>query len=195
VLASSLFVALIGLTFFNSFFGIGLMQLFPLLARKVLDVGHTGLGLMYSCVGIGSILGLILASVLASYPSKGKMILAGAAVYGSVLVLFSFATTYLTALPVLVMMGFCSQIYMVSVQTALQMEVPDQLRGRVMGIYTMTYNMGPLGAAQAGAIAAAVSPAAAILVGGVCIMSMALYLAATNVEVRNLRSDRALARA
>ena len=61
-------------------------------------------------------------------------------------------------------MGACSQVYMIMVQTVLQMEVPDQLRGRVMGIYTMTYNMGPLGAAQAGGFAAAFSPAAAVAV-------------------------------
>lgn len=190
VLSSSLFTALIGLTFFNSFFGIALLQLFPLFVRETLDVGPTGLGFMYSAIGVGSIGGLALASALTSYPDKGKMILGGGFVYGLVILLFAFATWYPIALLVLFFMGFFSQIYMVSVQTALQMEVPDQLRGRVMGIYTMTYNMGPLGATQGGAIAGLVSPAASILVAGAAISLLAGSLALTNREVRELSSAR-----
>jgi hypothetical protein len=69
------------------------------------------------------------------------------------------------------------------------MEVPDQLRGRVMSIYTMTYNMGPLGAAQAGGLAAAFNPATAIIVAGVCIIGLALYLAGANAGLRSLRME------
>lgn len=188
VMSNPLFVALIGLTFFNSFFGTGLLQIFPMIAKEVLDVGPSGLGLMYSAMGVGSLSGLFLASFFGGNPRKGQMILVCAAIYGFVILFFAVATVFWAALVALFLMGGTSQCYMVMVQTALQMEVPDQLRGRVMGIYTMTYNMGPLGAAQSGGIAALFSPATALAVGGLCIIALALYLAVPNAGLRSLRS-------
>jgi MFS family permease len=186
VLSNPLFVALIGLTFFNSFFGTGLLQIFPMIAKEVLAVGPSGLGLMYSAMGVGSLSGLFVASAASGYPRTGRIILACAAIYGLFIVLFAVATVFWAALVVLFFMGGCSQCYMVMVQTALQMEVPDQLRGRVMGIYTMTYNMGPLGAAQSGGVAALFSPAIALFTGGVCIVALALYLALPRTGLRSL---------
>jgi predicted MFS family arabinose efflux permease len=190
VLANPLFTALIGLTFFNSFFGTGLFQIFPMIANEVLDVGPSGLGFMYSAMGIGSLTGLILASVFGKNPRTGQIILTCAAMYGFVILLFAVSTVFWAALVALFLMGGTSQFYMVMVQTALQMEVPDELRGRVMGLYTMTYNMGPLGATQSGGIAAAVSPAAALTVGGLAIIALAIYLTVPSSGLRSLRAER-----
>jgi hypothetical protein len=82
---------------------------------------------------------------------------------------------------------------MITLQTALQLRVPDELRGRVMGVYGMTYNLGPLGALQAGAIADAFGAPAAVALGGFMIMAFALGVAAANGEVRRLQAAPAAA--
>jgi predicted MFS family arabinose efflux permease len=188
VATHALFGLLIGLNFFNSFFGISLLQIFPVYADEVLDVGPSGLGLMYSCIGIGSVAGLLLASVLSNYERRGLLILAGAVIYGLSLIAFSLLDTYVAALVALFFVGATSQIYMNAIQTAIQLRVPDQLRGRVMGIYTMTYNMGPLGAVQAGIVAASFGAPASVQVGGMAIILFAILIATMSPRIRKLGS-------
>jgi MFS family permease len=91
------------------------------------------------------------------------------------------------------LMGAAGTVYMITVQTTLQMRVPDELRGRVMGIYGITHNVGPLGALQAGYIADTVSPPAALIVGGVAIIVFAVGIAYSNRSVRTLQSAPAAA--
>jgi predicted MFS family arabinose efflux permease len=188
VITNALFGMLIGLNFFNSFFGISLLQIFPVYADEVLDVGPSGLGLMYSCIGVGSVAGLVLASALSNYERRGLVILGGAVIYGLSLIAFSLIDRYAAALFALFFVGATSQIYMNAIQTAIQLRVPDQLRGRVMGIYTMTYNMGPLGAVQAGIVAASFGPPASVQVGGVAIILLAVLIATMSPRIRKLGS-------
>jgi sugar phosphate permease len=82
---------------------------------------------------------------------------------------------------------------MITVQTTLQLRVPDELRGRVMGIYGITHNVGPLGALQAGYIADRWSPPAALIVGGVAIIVFAVGIAYSNRSVRTLQGAPAAA--
>ena len=186
--SNSLFAFLIGLTFCNSFFGLSLLQIMPVFARDVFDVGPSGLGFLFSAAGAGSVLGLVIAGTFGQVKRKGLLIIAGAVIYGMFLILFSFSTTFTISLVLLFTMSVFNQIYMISVQTTLQLRVPDELRGRVMGIYTMTFNLGPLGAIQAGALASAFSPGLAVLVGGCAIIVFAASVAAAKPEVRQLQT-------
>jgi MFS family permease len=184
-----IFAVLIGLNFCLSFFGISVLQIFPVFAKDVLDVGAEGLGLMFSALGIGSVVGLILATTLASYERRGLLILCGAAVYGVTLIVFSFSPSYPAALVALFFVGGSSQICMNAIQTALHLQAPDHLRGRIMGTYTMTFNMGPLGATQAGALAAVFGAAVAVQVGGAVIIFVGLLLLFANPALRRLQSE------
>lgn len=184
-----IFVALIGLNFCLSFFGISVLQIFPVFAKEVLDVGAEGLGLMFSALGIGSVVGLVLATSVSSYDRRGLLILSGAVVYGVTLMIFSLSPSYPAALVALFFVGGSSQICMNAIQTAIQLRSPDRLRGRIMGTYTMTFNMGPLGATQAGLVAAAFGAAVAVEVGATVIIAVALLLFFTNTGLRRLRNE------
>ena len=186
--ANSLFAFLIGLTFCSSFFGLSLLQIMSVFARDVLDVGPSGLGFLFSAVSVGSVVGLTVASTLGNIERKGLIIIAGAVTYGMFLIFFAFSTTFALSLVLLFIMSIFNQIYIISVQTILQLRVPDELRGRVMGTYTMTFNLGPLGAIQAGALASAVRPAFAVMIGGSAIIFFAISVAAAKIEIRQLRS-------
>jgi MFS family permease len=184
-----IFAVLIGLNFCLSFFGISVMQIFPVFAKVVLDVGAEGLGLMFSALGVGSVVGLIIATKKASYERRGLQILVGAVVYGVTLIGFSLSPSYPAALVALFFVGGSSQICMNAIQTALHMRAPDRLRGRIMGTYTMTFNMGPLGATQAGALAAAFGAAVAVEVGGTVIILVGLLLLLANPALRRLSNE------
>jgi len=183
-----LFAFLIGMSLFSSFFGMGAQQLYPVFARDILDVGASGLGFLYSAGGIGSMLGMLILGSLGNVERKGLLIVGGATAYGGFLVLFALSASFPLSLAAMFLMGAFSSAYMITVQTALQLRVPDQLRGRVMGIYGISHNIGPLGAMQAGALAAAVSAPFAVTVCGFAIMAFALAVAISNREVRRLQA-------
>jgi MFS family permease len=181
-----IFAFLIGMTFFNSLFGSAAFQLMPVFARDILDVGPTGLGIFFSVGAIGSLIGAGVAGYLGDGGRKGLMIVGGATLYGSMLILFALSSFYPLSLLAFFGMGISNQLYMVSIQTTLQMRVPDELRGRVMGVYGMTYNIGPLGGMQAGAVASFAGAPVAVAVGGIAIIAFAVGVAASRPQVRRL---------
>jgi MFS family permease len=75
---------------------------------------------------------------------------------------------------------------MIIIMTTLQDRVPDALRGRVMGIFGMTWSMMTLGAMQAGFIAEAVSAPFAVALGGVAVAVFTLAVAVASAQVRRL---------
>ena len=184
-----IFATLIGLNFCLSFFGISVFQIFPVFAKDVLDVGAEGLGLMFSAVGAGAVAGLILATGLASFERRGLLILCGAIVYGLALMIFSLSPSYPAALIALFFVGGSSQVCMNALQTALQLRAPDRLRGRIMGTYTITFNMGPLGGMQAGVLAATFGAAVAVEIGAAVIILVAGFLLLSNPMLRRLRTE------
>jgi MFS family permease len=188
-----IFAFLIGMTFFNSLFGSAAFQLMPVFARDILDVGATGLGLFFSVGAIGSLIGAGVAGYLGDSERKGLLIVGGATLYGSMLVLFAASTFYPLSMLAFFAMGVSNQLYMVSIQTTLQMRVPDELRGRVMGVYGMTYNIGPLGGMQAGAVASIASAPIAVGLGGLAIIAFAVGVAASRPQVRRLQTPQVTA--
>ncbi len=95
---------------------------------------------------------------------------------GLALMLFSRSPAMGPALAMLLLVGFCNTFYLTQVTTFLQTHVPDQLRGRVMSIYSLCWNLLPLGGLLAGALAAAVDARFAVLFGGAMVAANALLL-------------------
>jgi MFS family permease len=80
-------------------------------------------------------------------------------------------------------------MYMISIQSSLQIMVPDHIRGRVMGFYGMTWSIMPLGGMQASGLASLFTAPIAIAIGGLAVVFFALGPATLNPKVRNLSSN------
>jgi predicted MFS family arabinose efflux permease len=122
---------------------------------------------------------LIVAYLAARFRRRGLVILVGAAGMGLALAVFSQARGLGLALPVLAGVGFSNTFYLTQVSTHLQQAVPDHLRGRVMSLYALCWNLLPLGGLLGGALAAAVDARFAVLVGGAMVAANALVLLAS----------------
>jgi MFS family permease len=186
--ANFLFAFLIGMSFFNSFFGFSTNQMMPVFAKDILHVGSWGQGVMLSITGVGAMLGILAIGYLGDTERKGLLIIGGASLFGAFIILFAVSTFFPLSLLALFLMGAAGSIYMITVQTSLQMRVPDELRGRVMGIYGVTHNIGPLGAMQAGLLASAFSAPVALSIGGLAIILFALGVAYSRRDVRALQT-------
>jgi MFS family permease len=175
-----IFAALISLALFNAVFGLSYVTLLPIFADVYFQTGSAGFGLLNAAHGIGALIGtLIVASIAARIRRRGPIILAGAACMGVGLVVFSRAPGLALALPMLAGVGFSNTFYLTQVSTHLQQTVPDRLRGRVMSLYSLCWNLLPLGGLLGGVLAAAVDARFAVLFGGAMVAANALVLLAS----------------
>ena len=171
------FASLISLALFNAMFGLSYITLLPVFADTYFGMGSTGYGLLSAAHGAGSMLGtLIIATVVQQILRPGKIMLAAATCMGVALMLFSRSPAIGVAIPMLALTGFCSTFYLTHVTMIIQQTVPDHLRGRVLSLYSLCWNLLPLGGLLAGALAAAVDARFAVLVGGVLVAANALLL-------------------
>jgi MFS family permease len=102
------------------------------------------------------------------------------------LIVFAFSKYYLLSLAVACALGIASQFYMTTINTILQVNLPDELRGRVMGIYGLTWELMPVGGMIAGTIAEFADAPTAVAVGGLFVAMMALGSAVYLPNVRRL---------
>ena len=189
---NGIFAFLIGMTFFNSFFGMSYVLLMPVFAVDVLEVGARGQGFLLGAGGVGSLATTIWLGARGGFQHRGLAIVGGAIVFGLGVVVFGitshFLGWYALALALMVAVGISNSIYMISIQSSLQMLVPDNVRGRVMGFYSMTWSIMPLGGLQAGALASVswIGAPFAVAIGGGAVALFALATGAFNGRIREL---------
>ncbi|HEY7040681.1 MAG TPA: MFS transporter [Methylomirabilota bacterium] len=174
------FAALICLALFNAAFGLSYVTLLPIFSDVYFQTGSAGYGLLNAAHGLGALAGtLLVASLATRLRRRGLVILMGAAGMGLGLVAFSRVPTLGPALPILAAVGFSNTFYLTQVSTQLQQTVPDHLRGRVMSLYALCWNLLPIGGLLGGLMAAAVDARFAVSVGGAMVAGNALLLLAS----------------
>jgi len=183
---NELFAALMGMVFFNSIFGMSYQLLMPVFARDILRVGSEGLGILQTAIGAGAIFGSLLAARQAQSGRRGVRALAGAAIFGLLIVAFAWSQSFPLSLGLMFSMGVASAFYMITISTTLTVMVPNEYRGRVMGLWSLTFSLVPLGGTIGGSIAEFVGVPAAVSLGGALVTTMALLTGALLPRVRQL---------
>jgi MFS family permease len=183
---NEIFYVFIGMTFFNSVFGMSYSILMPVFARSVLDVGSKGFGILQSAGGAGALIGVLLVAWFSHARGKGLQAIFGASAFGVLLIAFAFSVSFPLSLILAVALGIASQFYMTIISAILQVNLPNELRGRVMGIYGLTWELMPVGGMIAGAIAEFAGAPMAVGFGGFMVAGMALAVTVFLPNVRRL---------
>jgi MFS family permease len=176
IAGNTLFSNLIILTFVDSFFGIAYMQVLPIYAKDVLDVGPDGMGLLMGASAAGGLIGTFIAAVFVKGRWPRLMLLGGAFIFGLSIFIFSNSTILLISLAALFISGIFNSLTMITNQTILQSAVPDELRGRVMGVFSLTYSMIPLGGLQVGILTDLLNVNWAVMIGSSIVMLFSGFL-------------------
>lgn len=181
-----LFAILISLTLLDSVFGMAYTILLPVFARDILQVGAHGLGFLMMASGLGAITGTLTIASLGDFRHRGWLVIIASGCFGAFEVLFAFSQHFYLSLAAMAAMGLSNSLYMVTVNTVLQSEVPDELRGRVMSMYGLVWSIMPLGGMVAGMIATVASAPIAVALGGGAVACFALFVAVAMPFIRNL---------
>lgn len=157
---------LMGLDLLATVFG-AYRVLLPALALDVLRVGPTGYGLLSAAPSAGALLGSVLVFKLVRSSRSGHIVLWGTAAYGGCILALAHAGTLPLALAATLALGVADALATTVRHAAVQVETPDELRGRVSSIYQMSSRGGPaLGDTVVGTAAAALGPVLALTLGG-----------------------------
>jgi len=171
ILALMLLLGLVSLT------GMPYAVLMPIFADKILHAGARGLGLLMGSTGVGALAATLVVAARREVRGLGRWIFFASAGFGSSLILFSFSRSLYFSIALLLPVGFSMLIQMSSSNTLIQTMVPDELRGRVMSVYSIMFmGMAPFGALIAGAMAHRIgSPLTVALGGTVCICGSLVF--------------------
>jgi MFS family permease len=160
-----------------SLVGMPYSVLMPVFARQILHGGAKELGWLMGATGVGALLGALSLATRAGLRGLGKLIALCAGGFGVSLILFAASKMFWLSLILLLPVGFTMMVQMASTNTLLQSMVPDQMRGRVIAVYSMMFmGMAPFGAFFAGAMADRIgAPWTVAIGGGACILGAAAF--------------------
>ena len=123
-----------------NFFGFGFMNLLPAWATDVLHSGVTTNGLLISARGFGALVGALMLASLGSQKIRGKLWMLGSLIMPVALFIFAWVGWIPLSLGFLVIIGWSMMLVTNNNNSLIQTEIPDILRGRVMGVYAMVMN-------------------------------------------------------
>ena len=179
---------MIGLTFAGTFLSQSYVQILPVFV-DAMGMGEQGYGYLLSAGGVGSIIGTLMVGGMDNNKPIGHYMFAGATL--SVLALGAFVAAASAGMFGLALAGVFfasvfSSVYMIISMTILQVRVPDELRGRVMGIHTTAYSLMPLGGLFLGSMAERVGAGPAVLYAAGGYLLLILVVWTVKASLRNI---------
>jgi len=190
IFSNRLFLATIGLSFFTSVFGSSYQTLLAVFSEDILDVGSTGFGLLEAAAGVGGFLGTLAIIKVGAGRYAGMIMLGSAALFGISIAGFAGSRSMQLSMALLFAAGFTSSLYLNIGMTTLQLLVPDELRGRVMGVWSMTWFLATLGGLPAGVLAELIGAPWTVALGSLSVTAFAVLLLALSSELRKLPQAR-----
>ncbi|HXR99495.1 MAG TPA: MFS transporter [Pyrinomonadaceae bacterium] len=171
----------------NSLFGAPYFTLVPIYARDIFHLGATGLALMMGTSGGGAFFGALLVTYLGDFRRKGWFVLGGAILFGICITGFALSSRLTMSLVFLFGVGFAVVVSVALTNTLLQKLVTDEMRGRVMSMFILSF-MGtiPIGNIAAGTASTHFGPQHTLAVGGLVVTVVATCVSIFNQRLREL---------
>lgn len=198
ILKNELFYYLILMTYFTNFFIFGYIQALPAFI-DIFDGTEKEVGFMFSCAGLGALTGLLTAGKININKNLGKIIISSATFFSMMMILVSLVgtelipkyipfTNILLLFPLAIIGHFGNGFYMLSTYAVIQSKVPENIRGRVMGILAIHISLGVLGGLWVGGIGEIFSIRLGVGIGPVICLVLFLYIFIFKKSIRKLEN-------
>ncbi len=183
---STIFSTIIAISLTVTLLGSGFIILLPSFADEVFDNGARGYTIMQLTFGAGALLGTLLMASLAHIEKRGRLLFISTALLGVVVAAFALSENFPLSLALLSIAGIIYSVYINCSATLIMVLVPDEIRGRVLAVYSFTWFLLPLGGFVSGSMAAATTTPIAVAIGGGMVTAISIILAAAVPQVRRL---------
>jgi MFS family permease len=171
----------------TSLFGAPYIFMTPVFARDVFHLGATGLALLMGTAGAGALFGALFLAYLGDFRHKGWFVLGGDFAFAVCLICFSLSTRVVVSLVFLFLLGFGIVCSMAVTNTLLQKLVTDEMRGRVMSMFMLSFiGAMPIGSLIAGAASHRFGVQHTLATGGLLIAVFVVAVAIRSPKLREL---------
>jgi MFS family permease len=176
------------LDFFATFFS-SASALLPIFAQDVLHVGAKGYGWLYAAPAVGAVaMSAVMIPLTNRIERRGPVLLWAVAGYGLATVVFGMSTWFWLTFVCLAMTGAMDTISMIIRNIVRQLETPDRLRGRMIGVNMVFFQGGPqLGELEAGAVANWLGPVFSVVSGGIGCLIAVWWVSMSTPALRHYR--------
>lgn len=158
----------------------------PVFARDILHIGAWGLGVLMAASAVGAVIGSLIVAGQRRTEGTGRIIFTLVVGYGVVVIAVAASRTLLLTLPLLLIAGLMGSSFMSMSNVLLQHRISDEIRGRVMGAYLLTFGLMPLGALPMGMVADRMGAPFAVTAGAIVSSLLAAWLGFTSPVLRKL---------
>ena len=173
------------LDFLATFFSAA-TTLIPLFAEEILKVGPEGMGLLFAAPSAGAVIASIIISWTGAGHRQGPLLLWSVVIFGLSTIVFGLSNWFWLSLLMLAVNGAADTVSMVVRGTIRNLETPDTMRGRMVGINMLFFAGGPqLGEIEAGIAARLLGGPLSVALGGAACVIMTGLLAAVTPELRH----------
>ena len=177
------------LDFFATFFS-SATALLPIFAQDILKIGPEGYGWLYAAPAAGALtMSAAMVLLTSKIDRRGPVLLWAVGLYGLATIGFGFSTSFWLTWTCLALTGVADTISIVIRNIVRQLETPDHLRGRMMGVNMIFFQGGPqLGEIEAGAVANWFGAPFAVITGGIGCLVATAWIAAATPQLRHYRA-------
>ncbi len=169
-----------------TFFVFPYISFLSVFARDILQIGAWGLGVLMAASAVGAVIGSLLVAGQRRTEGTGATILTLVVVYGGVVIAIAASRTVVLSLCLLLVAGLIGSSFMSMSNVLLQHRISDNIRGRVMGAYLLTFGLMPLGALPMGMVADRMGAPFAVTAGAIASSLLAAWLGVTSPILRKL---------
>jgi len=178
---------LILLSLVFSIFGISYATILPAFVEKNLHQGAIAYGWVNAATGLGAVTGAFLLAHRASHGRRGQLLVLTNIAFPLVLIAFSFTSLYPLSLLLAYGLGIGFMTQFTTINTLLQTRVEDEFRGRVMGLYTITFfGFAPFGNLLIGFLGQQMGLGIAMTLFAVCSLILSRLLLMKTPEIQKL---------
>ena len=174
------------LDFFATFFS-SATALLPIFAQDVLHVGARGYGWLYAAPAAGAVLtSAAMVGGVDRITHRGRALVASVLVYGLATVVFGLSTSFWLTFACLAITGAADTVSMIFRNLIRQLETPDYMRGRMIGVNMVFFMGGPqLGELEAGLVANWLGAVVSVVSGGLGCIVATSWIAARTPALRH----------
>ncbi len=187
---SRLIFALLGLSTLVAIFGRSYQNLLPIFARDIWHGGPEAYGLLLSAAGGGALVGAFGLASIKQISRQGAVLVISGLLFSASIVAFALSPSLALGIVLLFVAGVMVTVFGTIIATFIQIETPNELRGRVMSLYAITLiglpALGSLGSGVSAEMLGGIDGAPRAVLAGAAILTVVLLFAAPFFWRRNM---------
>lgn len=169
-----MFLTLISVKIALAFLAIPAITLMPAFSTEVLGMDAVGFGILQAAGGVGSFLGSLMFTSRSTSQRKPLLLLITCIFRGAALLLFALSSTFSLTLLIRLVIGVTTSTYVMTNSVLFQLSAADDIRGRIMGLYMISFDF--IGSIPLSILAEEVGVATAIGLGGTFLLGVSMIL-------------------